>query len=115
MPELFAWKKDDFTGDLWDFTIVSGGDIEDQERIYSFLRSIRFSATSDGFGRMLVYFQLTENDLRPIMQIRNLCDRQGTEIIPDGIWQMTEFEPVLDMFNKVHAYRTRLALIQDDE
>lgn len=110
MPELFAFHKDTFTGDIYDFSIVSGGEIGAETRIYTFLRSIIFSAVSDTMGRMLVYFPVTQSDLRPLMQIRNFKDASGTEVVPGGEWLMTEFEPVLNMFNRVHAYRSRCSV-----
>lgn len=110
MPELFAFKKDHYTGELWDFSITSGPTLEDEVYDYVYSRNISFSATSDGYGRMLVYFPVTESDLRPNMQIRNFRDAAGTEIIVGGEWQLTEFEPVLNIFDKVHAYRTRLSV-----
>lgn len=110
MPKLMAWQRDDFTGDVWDYTVTSGPDLGEVTRNYFYWKPVKFSAVSDGMGRMLVMFPETVNDLKPIMQIRNFRDAAGRELYKDGVWLMTEFEPVLDIFNKVHAYRTRLSL-----
>lgn len=112
MPKLMAWHKDAFTGDIYDFTIVSGNspDPNDAIRVYTLLRPAKFSAVSDGLGRMLVMFSEEYDDLKPLMEIRNFRDSAGRELYEGGRWLMTEYEPILNIFNRVHAYRTRAAL-----
>jgi hypothetical protein len=102
--KVTSFKRFDFTADLWTYIITrdsTGGPIFN----YSFNRKIKCRATSSGFGRMYVTFQLSENDVVNNCQLANFRAPDGSELSTGGVWQLASVQPVFNSFGYLEGYK----------
>jgi hypothetical protein len=110
MPQLITWKQENFKGEVWNFTTQSGTTPNTFTYFYTYWKDATFSAQSDGMGRLTCFFDKSIDDITTSMQIRNLTDRDGTELFGGGLWTVTEYQPVLDIWDRLSGYRAKLSL-----
>lgn len=113
MPKLHAYKRFNYTADIYDYRLVTGPDgVSDP--VYFLLRGVTLDVVQDEFGRLLCMFKDSEADLKPLVQLNNLKDKDGREIYPAGIWTLDTFEPNLNLMDKREGFRGRASLTHED-
>lgn len=115
MADLFAFQTAPFSGEVWDFTIVSGPTPEDWTKVFTYWKDVKFTAMSDGFGRYNLHFSPDIDDLKVGQEIRMFTDINGHEIYENGRWAITQYQPVIDVFYKLSGYRVKVALQQEED
>lgn len=98
-----AFRKYDYTADLWKFNATSdaeGGVIKE----FYFSKRINLTITTDRSGSLLCVYpeQHTIGD-----QLRDIRDRNGREFMVNTIWQILGIVPVINGFGLFEEYRGR--------
>lgn len=106
----FRSKEAKFTADLWKFTFVTDS-TGSQTRAYSLSRSITFSTVTGNFGKVECYFQDSENDVIQYDQLQNFRAPDGNELFSNGVWQIEQIAPYINLYGKREGFRARLSVV----
>lgn len=102
-----------YTGDLWTFVTTrdaEGGAI----RTFNFARSISFNAVTGNFGKVDAHFNETESDVVILHQVANFRGPDGKELQVNGVWQVEQIAPAINIWGRQEGYRVRLAFLGTD-
>jgi hypothetical protein len=104
----FRNKESKFSADLWTFvntTDASGGNV----KTYSFNRTIYFNAVTGNFGKIDVFFQDSEHDVRAFCQLQNFKGPDGNEMMDKGVFQVEMISPFINTWGHREGFRARIA------
>lgn len=105
----FAYQKYKFSGDLYKYVSEKVGSTE--EINYYFVDRIALHASVDDNQRLTIK---TDEAIQIGSLISNITDVDGTPILADIVWQVTNISPVLNAFNAIESYRLRAIKYQGE-
>lgn len=104
----FRNKEPKFTADLWGYTTVTGPDAVNT-RTFHFSRAISFNAVTGNFGKIDVFFQDTESDVRAFDQLINFKGPDGNPMFPNSVYQVEMVAPFINIWGRREGFRARIA------
>lgn len=111
-----ATTRHKYIADYWNFTEqevsfvdVDGVESTGTERTYYFSKKIKLTLGVDNLQRLKVF---CDEPLPLFSQLKNIVDISGTNVLQDGVWQITSTESVLSALGLVEGYRMQARLIE---
>lgn len=113
--KINAFRNNDpkFTADLWKVTLGTGVEGE-TTRSFAFDRKVGFTAISGSFGKLEVRFDDSYDDLMTLDQFFNLYGPDGQELMENGVWQMDNVSPYINIWGHREGFKARLSFIGTD-
>lgn len=111
----FRAKDYNFTADFWDYTETTDS-TGAQVKTYHFVRNVSLTAvtTAGTAGKMTLYFQDSESDIRQFVQLFNFKGSDGNELHPHGIWQVDFVGPNINIWGGREGFKARASLFGVD-
>jgi hypothetical protein len=106
----FVKKESKFTADLWSYTVATNPD-GSEKNVFKFNRTISLTALTGNFGKVDVYLNDTEADVRILDQLFNLKGPDGIELQTGAVWQMDQIAPFINIWGRREGFRGRLVWI----
>lgn len=109
----FRAKEDRFSGILWKVIITrdpEGGPIQN----FVEDRTLSFICVTGTFGKVDAYFDDSEADLASLDQLSKLTGPDGKELFTNGVWQIEQIAPNINMWGRREGFKARLAVIGTD-
>lgn len=103
MPKLMTFRKLPYSGEIWNYNIttVPGG----EEKTYFLFKETKLDLGQNVFGKLNVFLPEDCEGIMLDAQLRNLRDKQGNEIYPDGTWYLTGVSPSLNLYGGREGFR----------
>lgn len=105
MPKIASYRTLPYSGEIWNYNRVTGTTAGSTTNVYFLLRETKLDLTQGVFGKINIFLPNEASDIMQEAQIRNLVDRDGQEVFPDGIWVFAGLLPVLNVFGQREGFR----------
>ena len=108
----FKRAKYNYSGDYYGYTVVTSADGTVSEKRYNeFFTKITFSLSTSFIGDIVI---LTDSKLQNTGRIQNITDRNGNLVYQDGVWEISQTQPVVNAMGIVEGYKYKAKIISGD-
>jgi len=107
-----TYKKYPYTADYFAYTTRTSADGAITEKVYSGVPQTFALAMSTSYVGDLIIVSKTK--LQNATRITNLVDKNGVEIYPDAVWQISSTMPRTSPIGLVEGYKYKAKLIAGD-
>lgn len=104
MPKLNSFRDLPFTAKVFNYTKKSdptGAPI----LTYGYFKDIKCGVTQGIFGRATLTFGDDAHDIMDSAQLRDVRDKDGNEVYPNGVWTLQGIVPLLTPFGTREGFR----------
>lgn len=103
-------KQYPYTGDLYGYRLVTSADGTVTTREYDVVPTeVQLSLSVNLLGDLVID---SGTKMQLNAYLKNVVDRNGTQIYQDGVWQIIQTAPLLSGIGTVEGYRYRATIIE---
>ena len=107
-----TYKKFNYTGDVYGYRIVTSADGTVTSKEYDVApRQFKMQISTSFIGDLIILLnQKVQNE----SYIKVIKDRNGDEIYPNGVWKITQTQPITNALGIVEGYKYKAKIISGD-
>lgn len=107
-----TYKKYPYAADYFTYTTVTSVDGNISERRYSATpETFQLAISTSYVGDLII---VSKTKLQNFTRISNLVDKNGVEIYPDAVWQISSTMPRTSPIGLVEGYKYKAKIISGD-
>jgi hypothetical protein len=107
-----AYKRYNYQVDIYGYILITSADGTVTTRQYDVVPTTHNVQIATSFiGDLII---LSNSKFQKNAYIQNLRDRNGNEIYPDGIWQISSTQPVTNALGLVEGYKYKAKIIDGE-
>jgi hypothetical protein len=109
----FRGRDAKFTADLWRVSITTDGEGGPVFK-YAFNRAITLTANTGSFGKLEIWLGDDCADMVALDHLLNLYGPDGNELAANGVWQIDNIAPYLNMWGHREGFKARISMVAVD-
>lgn len=107
-----TYKKYPYSADYFTYTTVTSADGSISERRYSASPlTFQLAISTSYVGDLII---ISKTKLQNATRVSNLVDKNGVEIYPDAVWQISSTMPRTSPIGLVEGYKYKAKIISGD-
>ena len=105
-----AYKVYNYSGEYYRYTLVTDPNNPDYtlEQYSAIPEAIRINITTTLSGDLVI---LADAKLQIKGRIAKILDKNSIEVYPDGVWQISQTQPIVNALGLTEGYRYRAKII----
>lgn len=108
-----AYKAFNYRADHYAYVIQTSADGTVQVPVYvSIPTEIRCQISTTLTGDIVI---LADNKLQINALLKNIRDRKGNQVYPDGVWQIKQTQPLVNALGLIEGYRYKAKIIDGND
>lgn len=107
-----TYKRYNYEIDVYGYILVTSADGTVTTREYDVVPTTHFVQITTSFIGDLVI--LSGSKFQKDSYIQNLRDRNGNEIYPDGVWQISSTQPITNAVGLIEGYKYKAKIIDGE-
>jgi hypothetical protein len=102
-----------YTADYYSYKEVTSADGSVTERVYvEAPESFRLAVTTSFIGDLVI---LTDSKLQIDGYVSNLLDKNGQEVFIEGLWKITQTQPVLNALGFAEGFKYKAKILSGNK